>query len=416
MSSLPLIDKEVLAKIFFPRHSGQVAILAPTDERPVADAAIAFGKKPELTGFHCHSFGYINNPDGTVRWLYPLGNRSAPFLRLYSGAGLRSDALKTGFKAAFSVGLESWVRSGTLHVFFKNEMPLGGMLGMSRLEQLAIFTGTRGENRKAVFLLKNEKGNHWFCKLPLTEAAQALVANEHEALASIADLNLQKMVVPVAKAFGNGLMVSDVKPGKARSSNDLLPQHFDALAELYSLSLETQTLAGTYCWQEIVQHINELAGQPIHHEFHFERVQRVVANLQGLMDKLDSSQLVSTTLAHGDFTPWNMYLSHEKLHVFDWELSTRLPLLYDAFHFVFQTGVLVKKLPYSAIHSAIISIKNNPSIRAILEHEPTSFELLYQLYLLRNISYYLLKYLRQEALHAQAHWQLAAWDAALELH
>jgi hypothetical protein len=416
MSGLPLIDKEVLAKIFFPRHTGQVDILASSDDRPIDDAAIAFGKKPELSGLHCHSFGYINNPDGTIRWLYPLGNCSAPFLRLYSGAGWRSNALKTGFKAAFSVGLESWVRSGTLHVFFKDEMLLGGMPGMSRLEQLAIFTGTRGENRKAVFLLENEKGNHWFFKLPLTEAAQALVDNEQKTIATIADLKLQKMVVPEAKPFGNGLMVSDVKPGKARSSNDLLPHHFDALAELYSLSLETLPLADTYCWWEIRQHINELAGQPIHPDFHFVVVQRVIANLQGLMSKLDSSQLVPTTLAHGDFTPWNIYLGREKLHVFDWELADRLPLLYDAFHFVFQTGVLVKKLPYTAIQAAIFSIKNNPSIRAILEQQPTSFELLYQLYLLRNISYYLLKYLRQEALHAQAHWQLAAWDAALEQH
>ncbi|MBK8565423.1 MAG: phosphotransferase [Saprospiraceae bacterium] len=413
MSGPQLNDKEVLAKIFFPNQPKEVAILPYTNGLPIAGSAIAFGKKPALVGFHCHSFGYINNPDGTVRWLYPLGNRQAPFLRLYSGAGLRSNALKAGFKTAFSFGLESWVRSGILHVFFKDEKPLDGMLGLFNSENLAIFTGTRGENRKAVFLLENEKGNHWFCKLPLTEAAQALVANEQKTLTEIADLKLQKMVVPMAKPFGSGLMVSDVKPAKAKSSNELLPLHFEALAELSDLSLELQPLADYYFLREIRQHLNELIEQPIHPDFDFETVQRVIANLQGLSGKLDANRLVPTTLAHGDFTPWNMYLSHEKLHVFDWELSERLPMLYDAFHFVFQTGVLVKKLPATAIHEAVFSMKNHPKFTPLLEQQPTSFDFLYQLYLLRNISYYLLKYLRQDALHMQAHWQLAAWDSAL---
>ena len=36
---------------------------------------IAFGKKPQLPGWQCESYGYVCNADGSIRWLYPLSLR-----------------------------------------------------------------------------------------------------------------------------------------------------------------------------------------------------------------------------------------------------------------------------------------------------------------------------------------------------
>ena len=41
--------------------------------------------------------------------------------------------------------------------------------------------------------------------------------------------------------------------------------------------------------------------------------------------------------AHGDFTPWNIYIEQDKLVMIDWELfETQMPALYDVFHFVYH--------------------------------------------------------------------------------
>jgi hypothetical protein len=48
--------------------------------------------------------------------------------------------------------------------------------------------------------------------------------------------------------------------------------------------------------------------------------------------------------AHGDFTPWNTRLDGGRLQAFDWEFfHPDAPVLFDRFHWVVQTGVLVKR-------------------------------------------------------------------------
>lgn len=74
----------------------------------------------------------------------------------------------------------------------------------------------------------------------------------------------------------------------------------------------------------------------------------------------------------------------------------------------------MKKQGYAEIESTIFLIKTNKQIAMLLKANNGDFELLYSLYLLRNISYYLLKYMRQNPLHQQAYWLLAAWEQALK--
>lgn len=414
MKPVPSTDMELLGKIFFPGQRGFGLLSGGHQPTAAHDFWFAFGKKRELPGFQRRSFGYVNNPDGSIRWLYPVGSRRPHFLRLYNGSGWRGRFFQLAFKMAFGLGLERLARSGTLHVFYKNQSPLGGPLSLCPWGNMAVFTGTVGENRKAVVAFDDGAGERWFFKQPLTGAAAQLVQNERQVLAFLAELPLQKMVVPSAKPQGTGLLVSDVKPRAAANSFDLQPAHFEAVAELVGLSLELSPLASLPFWSEANHCLEALQTQPILNDLPPSTVGRLIDRLLALRDELASEPLVPTALAHGDFTPWNMYLGPDRLHVYDWELAERLPLLHDVFHFIFQSGVMVKKQPFAEIRAAIFALKNKEKVQEMLVGEGRDFERLFRFYLLRNISYYLLKYLRQQPLHEQAHWQLAAWDEALE--
>lgn len=414
MRTRQAFDTELLASIFFPGQPNKVYLL--TGKTPPADALafFAFGKKRELPGFQRLSFGFINNPDGSIRWLYPRGSGQAHFLQLYNGSGWRGWLFKSLFGAAFRLRLEGLVRSGTLHVFYKEKAPLNGLLGLCPSGKLAIFTGTVGENRKAVMALEDQAGQHWFYKQPLTPAAAKLVENEQLVLTNLAQLKLEKMAVPTAKQFGAGLLVSDVKPAAGQNSFDLQSAHFEALASLAEQTGESSQLGSLPFWKGINEDLIALQNQPILNDLLPDTVRHVIDQLLQLQAEFSAGQLVPTSLAHGDFTPWNMYLGNDCLHVYDWELSERLPLLFDAFHFVFQSSILVKKLAYGDIQPAVFSLKNKEEVRRILAGAHANFEELYRLYLLRNTSYYLLKYIRQQPLHQQAHWLLNAWNEALK--
>lgn len=45
--------------------------------------------------------------------------------------------------------------------------------------------------------------------------------------------------------------------------------------------------------------------------------------------------------AHGDFCPWNMMVSNNRIMLFDWEMAGTFPAGYDLFTYIFQTSFLL---------------------------------------------------------------------------
>ena len=73
-------------------------------------------------------------------------------------------------------------------------------------------------------------------------------------------------------------------------------------------------------------------------------MQQLLDKLQALQKSIDISTTIHLGMSHGDFTPWNMYSSENKLHVCmtgSWHEDS--PLLFDVFHFIFQREVMLKK-------------------------------------------------------------------------
>ncbi|MCC6723128.1 MAG: hypothetical protein IT258_01365 [Saprospiraceae bacterium] len=415
MSQPQEFDVQVLAQLFFPNESEVKVLGNVQNDEPFlnAPAYFAFGKVRELPAFERLSFGYLCNTDGSIRWLYPLRSKKPMFLRLYNASGWRGKLFRMGLKTAFSLGLDGLLRSGKLHVFYKKELPFDGLFQLCPSGNFAIFTGTVGENRKAVFVLEDAHNEVWFFKQPLTLAAQRLVENEHKVLTELSHFRFEKLALPKAKKLDKGLLVSDVKPSQERTSAELQVIHFQAIAELYDATSEVREVSSLAFWDEINSHLNAIPTLPANNDLDPARMERTLALLHLLRSSFNETQAIATAVAHGDFTPWNLYLGHDRLHAYDWELSERLPLLYDAFHFVFQSSILIKKLPFLQIKEELKQLEENDFVQKLLKAYNLDFKLYYQLYLLRNTSYYLFKYKSQQPLHQQAHWLVEAWEAAL---
>jgi hypothetical protein len=146
-----------------------------------------------------------------------------------------------------------------------------------------------------------------------------------------------------------------------------------------------------------------------------ETVKRLIDGLQSWYNEIDDNQKIATGMAHYDFTPWNMYWTKNRLHVYDWELSkTDLPLLYDAFHFIFQASILVKRSTFEEIKIQIESLKNSDLVKKLNKNPDFDFDTNYRFYVLSVASYYLNLYVKQSPLHEQAHWLVNTWLLAVE--
>ncbi len=361
-------------------------------------------------------YSYINNPDGTIRWLYPAEQKQPTFLHLYNTSGWKGKLIRKGIEAGFKCGLGQRIKQGSIQVYAPYA-PVGGMYQQSATlfnsSDFAIFTGTKGENRKAVIVFeKNKKATH-FLKVPLTTAATTLVRNEGEQLKQLSQLSLNALVVPMGKRIHQFLLQTNIRPAHTRSNLTISNLHLEALRELYQDTTEWKLIQQTTAWAAIEKDVSELENPTIKNDLSPAMVQQVVIHLKKVQSQMDTTLPIPIALAHGDFTPWNTYLTNKQLMVYDWELAASYPLLFDAFHFIFQSSILIKRQSFVDIKKQVERLRQHPIVQELQRQSPFSFDDSYRFYLLHTISYYLNRYIQQSHLHEQAHWLVATWKEAL---
>lgn len=414
-------DYEILQQIFFPTEKKQGELILfctgndcsqDVDLNEVS-GVIGLGETKALTGFDSREFYFINNPDGSIRWLIPVECRRPIFLNLYNGSGWRGKIFRLFFQMTFGLGLKSFAVSGKLRVFYQRAALFDGLFKGFDVSNMAIFTGTVGENRKAVFSLKKERKSEWFFKMPMTEKAEKLVNRESAALSELKDLDFQNLEIPEVAKRENGVLISNVRPRLTKSSVSLHSKHLSALNELSQKTRLTMPVSSLAVWAEIKKSLESLNKVEPENGIKKEKVEKMQRDLSWILSTFEEKDTLPTTVTHGDFTPWNLFLSPDKVHLYDWELSARRPLLFDAFHFIFQAGVLVERLEYTSLKLRVEQLRKEIIGHEKLEVSDSEFNRLYHFYLLSNVSYYLSLYVKQDPIHEQAFWLIDVWEKAL---
>lgn len=364
-----------------------------------------------------HSFLFINNPDGTIRWIFPSTNRSPSHLQLYNASGWKAKAYRFASMLLFGLGAKKILASGSFTI--KSKEPLLHLEGLNGIpfDQYSIFTGTVSTGRKAIMELSTQGATSHFLKIPIEEEANRYLLREFQELDRMKTLSFDYLKIPGVRRVANGILLDNIKPPRPRNSVELEPIHLDALEELYDKTAKETTFRALPFYEEISQNLKQLEEcrdlivAPLRRDQINGMIQRL--NLLYKDDIFDKKGIIAN--AHGDFTPWNMYLTDFHVHAYDWELAKeQMPLLFDCFHFLFQTGILIRSFSWTEISQQFESLRQSPFISRLTKKHSIDFDIYVKSYLLYTISSYLPRYIRQKPLHTQAFWLIDAWEAALE--
>ncbi len=361
-------------------------------------------------------FLYINNPNGTIRWLFPESIGQPSFLNLYNSSGWRSQLYRLGLRFLFKIGRKQSVCSGSFAVRSKVSLQTDQLLRNLAHDHYSIFTGTTSASRKAILEVNQYGDSQWFLKIPIGKEAYKSLANESSALETLKVYPLKYSRLPKVRPVGNGVLLENIKPKHFSKSLDLSPLHLKVLSEWYAIKSDEKKIQDLPVYHEINQQLNTLQqfSGAIEKPFTEAQVHKVIHLLGELNQNFSYEKPVLLAWTHGDFTPWNMYHGKEQLHVYDWEMAREeMPLLFDAFHFVFQSSILIKRQSWEEIAQELNKLKASPQVQEWQKQEAFDFERHLQFYLLYTVSYYLSRYLFQKPLHEQAAWLLNIWEAAL---
>jgi thymidylate kinase len=363
---------------------------------------------------HQHTFSYINNPDGSVRWIFDSHSKFPGFLDLYNGSGLKGKVLTVLFRIIFLFRLQFLVTSGRFYFFSRKSSLQESWKVKLDFDSFSVFTGTVGPNRKILFALHKKAKIIGFVKHPISYESLCLVSTENRVLKAMEDNTFSNMLVPKSKYLGDGdLFVNNVRDTEIQSSQAFTNLHALALKDLYTLEKRNIRLNNTPFHKDLRI---MMAGFKFQSHVPYQR--ELCFYTKSLFDAIDFDQKVNMAWAHMDFTPWNLFVpaDENKLAVIDWELAKPgIPMLFDLFHFVFQSKILVERQNCKDIYQTIEQIiSENTVIKELVEEFDVDIKLNFRLYLLYNISYYINIYQKQAELHTQVNWLTEVWKEALE--
>lgn len=203
----------------------------------------------------------------------------------------------------------------------------------------AYFTGTAGPHRKTAAQIMTGSGDIiGYAKISRDPTIKPYLENEARVLTEVAGLGLASAETPRLLEWSKGDENGDVAwlvtdslrtPGRSVALR-LGAAHYAFLAELAAKTVRPSeggaTLAALSCKIETLRP-----------KLESEWIARIEEGVKRLAEVAVS---LPVAMAHGDFTPWNSFLTGDRLYVFDWEYAhPAYPLGYDEIHFTLAAGL-----------------------------------------------------------------------------
>ncbi len=360
---------------------------------------------------------FINNPDGTMRWLFLADDKHAGYLSLYNTATWKGRFYKKLSHLAWKIGQEQRLASGVIYLQQNLLERVKQLNGVMQHESVSFFTGTRGATRKTVMEIHDKSSCSGFVKIPLTKHSKSLVQNEIEMLTALGKYDFTTLSLPkLSKKINGNARISNVKPGIVISADRITSIHAKVMAELYNISHERKMIMESVAWHTIINNMEFLKQELLFSNgLNTAKTKRIIYLLTKVYNSISVTDEIAVSVSHGDFTPWNMYCDDQRLYVYDWELARNgIPMLFDLYHFTFQSTILQHQKKYNDVIKSVQKWQQTPLIKQIVHKYKINTALNYRLYLLFNVSYYLRQYINETELLTQSQWMMDAWLEALE--
>ncbi len=272
---------------------------------------------PQGTGVG-RNFQIIRKRGETLLLLPMCATTAARCLSLYPAQTLTARTARVALRLALLARVPlprvrlPWDDSAPLSAFLREQS------GHKEPEFGILLGNPRAEGRRWMIALFSNGQPHRVVKAGVTSRARELIATEAVCLAS---LPLALTGKPTVRGtLGDTALALDFAPGHAPRSFD---HRFAALLSSWLDTSRHATLANIPAWKRV----RASAADP-------EMVARIERGIGEF----------HPTVMHGDFAPWNIRVSRERVTVLDWERGelTGVPG-WDWLHYAVQTRVLVAR-------------------------------------------------------------------------
>lgn len=290
----------------------------------------------------------FQNSDGK-KWILPKSNLKVA-LCLYQPSSKKGQLLKSFLPVIARVPLLSalvYRFIGMMRMEINHQTSvkriIGDCLGEEQLD-LSYFMGTpSSKHRKCTIQISKGTKIVAYCKVTCNPEIGNLFLKEEEILNYLKTVHIEN--VPSCLFAGEyeegnyAFIQTSVKTCSSRMSHSIGNREIAFLRDLAIKTSIDVEYGETNFYQDILWLKNNMKLLADKH-----------LNIDGLNKLLggllkNRNGIVRYCISHGDFTPWNCFVEHDKLFVFDFEYAKRTyPPYIDLFHFYTQSAIFEKHL------------------------------------------------------------------------
>lgn len=338
----------------------------------------------------------INNPDGTIRWIWNANCTKPIFLKFYNVGSKRALLFTIFIKFIFIFKLQNLVFKKKVIHFSKLENQLFDIN-----EDWALFTGTVGPNNKAILFANNS-----FYKIATNSNAQKLINHEHEILRRINQTSTSFITPQTIKVSSEIIQLNDISKNGKRV-DQLSSCHYEYFIDMNKIAYKIVNIND---WEYFITLKKEFET------INDKRIPKnIIRKINTILNSIPNDEIIELSLSHGDFTQWNMFDNKGKLSIYDWELASLKPKGFDFFHFIIQNKVLVSHKSWKEIYSDINHFSKDDFHKKIFNNNLIELHKYLKWYVLINCLHYLKVYSSQLYWHIQVEWLIQTWNEALNV-
>jgi thiamine kinase-like enzyme len=300
-------------------------------------------------------FYTFSNADGKA-WLMPAKNiRTA--MNLYQPGGINGKLLKmfspyvhyvASVRKILNIRENSYALQEELHrllcdIFHSTEI------------EFSIFCGTPSKHQKITMQISCGNRILGYCKFSDNEEVKALFSHEQIIFNTLKEKGIKQipecLFCGIWKENITVFVQSTIKTNHSKVLHSWTVLHDSFLKELHKKTVQKLPFHATDFYNSI-----QLLRQNIYCISESER--DVVCQAIDIVLDFYKNRIVTFSVYHGDFTPWNMFVEKKQLYVFDWEYGgLTYPPYLDWFHFFTQCCIFEKHLTSKNTHQLYVQRK-----------------------------------------------------------
>ncbi|MFM8850666.1 MAG: hypothetical protein ACKOE5_09770, partial [Cytophagales bacterium] len=197
---------------------------------------------------------YFSNPDGTVRWFWPVACQQPYFLKFYNVQGKRAKLFTALTSIAFKLGIQRLLFkqiqvSVSTSLSAKNVLP--------QHSNWAAFTGTPGPTRKAI-IFSNDNGQASFQKVALGESAANLLENEKTTIDGLTSSKQLTFSFPRFISSETGALKLSEVANQGLRMETFSHQHEQALLEIRNETASREIIQSLPIWKKSLEKLSRL--------------------------------------------------------------------------------------------------------------------------------------------------------------